>query len=602
MSTARRIKLAGGGILAFGLVATGQLFHMSVLQHSEYTALAAKHQQVVRELQPRRGTVYFQDASRASVVVAAQSVERFSVTADPRLVDEVGDLEATITLFHELGGVETAKLREDLTKRLSDGPQEGELVRYMPPIASNLTKVQVEEFAQKLWKVLTAERTNPKPVPVNFDPRQGSVISYLGGVQFLRSYSRVYPEGGLAGPLLGFVNAEGLGQYGVEAYYNDQLKGAETKVRFERDSRGTALRQLSVVEGNDGTTYELTVDRSVQAEVERVLATWQEKSKAKRLSVVLMEVGSGALRALASTPGFDPNAFSSVSDSYTYQHGAVSGAYEPGSVVKPLSMAIAVDQGVVKADTRNTFGREVVIDGYRVGNALDRAYGDESMTDVLVNSDNVAMAWLSEQLGAERLGEGLKAQGFGGRTNIDVVGEAQGILTDAKRWSNIQRANVSFGQGMTATPVQLATAYAALAGDGTLPTPHVVEALIRGEERQVFSLLPGRRAVSGTTAATVRGMLAEVFRRKYPTLVPGYTVGGKTGTAQVPDGNGGYLADAANHTAALLLPAENPKFVLIVTVEQPDLAVVGRFAESTAVPIAGEISRFVLPYYQVPPR
>lgn len=602
MSTARRIKLAGIGVITFGLVATGQLFAMSVVQHEAYTALAAKHQQVVRELQPRRGTVLFQDASRSSVVVAAQSVERFSVTADPRLVDEVGDLEATITLFHELGGVPTEKLRDDLTKRLSDGPQKGQLVRYMPPVASNLTKAQVEVFAQRLWEILTADRTKPKPVPVNFDPRQGSVISYLGGVQFLRSYSRVYPEGALAGPVLGFVNAEGLGQYGIEAYYNDQLKGVETKVRFERDSRGTALRQLSVVEGNDGTTYELTIDRSVQAEVERVLTAWQERSKAKRLSVVLMEVGTGALRALASTPGFDPNSFGSVADSYTFQHGAVSGAYEPGSVVKPLSMAVAIDQGVVKADTRNTFGQFVIINGYRVGNALDRAYGDQSMTDVLVNSDNVAMAWLSEQLGAERLGEGLKAQGFGSRTNIDLVGEAQGILTDAKRWSDIQRANVSFGQGMTATPVQLATAYAALAGDGTLPTPHVVEALVRNGERQAFSLLPGRRAVSGTTAATVRTMLSEIFRRKYPTLVPGYLIGGKTGTAQVPDGNGGYLTDAANHTATLLLPAENPKFVLVVTVEQPDLAAVGRFAEGSAVPIAGEISRFVLPYYQVPPR
>lgn len=602
MTTQRRIRVAGGFILLFGFVAAGKLFSMSVLQHEEYKALAAKHQQVVRELQPRRGTVFFQDASRAGVVVAAQSVERFSVTADPRLVDEVGDLEATIELFHALSGTPKEELREKLTRRLSDGPQKGQLVRYMPPVASGLTKVQVEAFAQQLWEALTADRTKPKPVPVNFDPRQGGVISYLGGIQFLRSYSRIYPESSLAGPLLGFVNSEGLGQYGVEAYYDEQLKGSETKVRFERDSRGTALRQLSMVEGSDGTTYELTIDRSVQAEVERVLATWQEKSAAKRLSVVLMEVGTGALRALASSPGFDPNTFSTVANPTVFQHGAVSGAYEPGSVVKPLSMAVALDLGVVKADTRNTFGREVVIDGYRVGNALDRAYGDQTMTDVLVNSDNVAMAWLSEQLGAERLGDGLRAQGFGSRTNIDVVGEAQGILSDPKRWSKIQRANVSFGQGMTATPIQLATAYAALAGDGTLPTPHVVEALIRGDERQPFSLLPGRRAVSGTTAATVQTMLGEIFRRKYPTLVPGYLVGGKTGTAQVPDGNGGYLTDAANHTVAMTLPAEKPRFVLIVTVEQPDLTKVGRFAEATAVPIAGEISRFVLPYYQVPPR
>ena len=375
---------------------------------------------------------------------------------------------------------------------------------------------------------------------------------------------------------------------------------------LEQDSLGTVLGQQGKTTSQNGESYELTIDRNVQSVVEKDLAQAVSDDGATSGSVIAMDPKTGAIIALANYPTFDPNAYGSVAakDISNFDNAAVTQEWEPGSIFKPLVMAAALDTGAVDDTTHNFFDESVTVQGHKIETALRKPYGDETMEQVLANSDNVAMVWVANKLGNQTMYDYLKKFGLGQTTGVDLKNETAGNLPALSTWTDIDRATIAFGQGIAVSPLQIATAYAAIANNGKLVTPHIVAASIDPNgTRHVVQPAYGAQVIKPATAEDLRNMMVYTVQFAHNRAgTPGYKIGGKTGTAQIPDPvNGGYIADAYNHSFVGIGPSDDPKYVLLVKIDHPDIAKVGLYAESTAVPLFNQISSFMLSYYQIPP-
>ncbi len=599
MSTRARIGLLIGALFILAVILVGRTFQITVLQHSNFVALAKKQQDTLRAIQPKRGTIYVQDAAAGTTIAAAESLEIFSLSVTPR---DVLNKPEFAHLLASLTNTDEASILATLQKKNA----QGNIVAYADPLATNLSKDQVQNIITQV-NALRKQLSKSSPVVPSFDPTQGNTIYFTNGIFFTRSYKRVYPEGNFLGQTLGFVNDKDQGQYGIEGQYDTELKGYAGQVQLERDSQGSVLAQQEVVQEKDGSNYQLSIDRNIQYDAEQELAAEVQKDEAVGGSVIIMDPKTGEIRALANYPSYDPNDFRNVGKQSInlFTNPAVSSNWEPGSIFKPVVMAAAIDQGLVTPDTSNTFDESVTVNGYKIETALRRSYGTETMTKVLVNSDNVAMVWVGNKLGNQTLSDYLKMYGFGSQTGIDLTGEASGRVVPLSQWGDVQRATTTFGQGISVTPIQILTAYSAIANDGKEVMPHMVHAVQQDDSSpwQLVQPTHSQQIIKPETAAQVRDMLVQVVATNHTRAgVPGYKVGGKTGTAQVPDSvNGGYLPDAYNHSFIGMGPTDDPKFIMLVKIDQPNLAKVGMYAESTAVPLFGRIAQYLLHYYQIPP-
>jgi cell division protein FtsI/penicillin-binding protein 2 len=583
-------------IAVFCLISVGlssRLFSAAVVHHDEYVIQAKEQQNVQREILARRGEIYVQDASAGKPTVIAKSMDSYALSATPR---NVVNKQGYAHLLSQVSGLDEGTIYATF--------KEGGW--YMNPLKHGMTQAEVEDLARSINALEKVSDPKHVDVKINFDSAQGDVIYFIGGVFFQREYQRVYPEGPLMGQLLGFVNDHGSGQYGFEEQYNQELKGYTGKVNLEQDSLGTLLKQNDAIQGKDGTSYELSIDRNVQYVAERELAAQIKDSEAKSGSVIIMNPKNGEILALASQPTYDPNHFRDIpADQISvFDNPTISSVQEPGSVMKPLVMAAAIDQGLITPDTSNNFAESVVVDGHVIETALRKAYGVETMSQVLANSDNVAMVWVANKMGNHTLSTYLHKYGFGSTTGVDLRNEVAGNVLSEGQWRDINRATMSFGQGIGVTSLQMATAYTAIANDGKLVQPRVVHAIINPDgTRQNVPTTWGEQVLKPETAQSLRTMMVQtVFTAHNRAGVTGYKIGGKTGTAQVPDPiNGGYLSDTYNHSFISMGPSDDPRFVMMININQPNLKKIGLYAESTAVPLAGRLNSFLLNYYQITP-
>jgi cell division protein FtsI/penicillin-binding protein 2 len=587
-----RLRFLAGLVAVATLVMSGRLFYLTVWRHNDLVSQAKEQQTIVTQISPKRGSIFLQDFSDGTKVVAAQSIETYAVSATPSFVVHKQEY-ADVIAKH------TGVAAKDLLDTFKAGGM------YMNPIKHGLSKADVESLAVDINAVDLKFDPSIGHVKVNFDSAEGNILYYLGGVIFLREYQRVYPEGATLGQVLGFVDNDGNGQYGFEQEYDNQLRGYAGQIKLERDGNGNLLDRTSSVNWQDGADYTLTIDRNIQQEARTELAAQIKQSEAKGGSVIIMDPKTGAILAMANQPDFDPNKFSDVAKDQTsvYQNPAVSGLFEPGSIMKPLVMAAALDQGVVTPETTNDFAATVTVDGYTINTALRKAYGVENMAQVLANSDNVAMVWVANKLGNQNLYNYLQKFGFAGKTNVDLISEASGTLQPVNKWSDVNRATMSFGQGIAVTPLQILTAYSAIVNDGRMVKPHIVSTVSVGGSEDTVKPTFGEQIFSAAVAKQLRDMLVYVVTTAHNRAgVAGYIIGGKTGTAQIPDPTkGGYVADAYNHSFIGFGPSNNPRFLMMVKIDQPNLQKVGLYAEATAVPLFSRLSQFLLNYYQIPP-
>jgi cell division protein FtsI/penicillin-binding protein 2 len=412
---------------------------------------------------------------------------------------------------------------------------------------------------------------------------------------------RKVPSGRLAANVIGFVGLDENGLDGLEYSFDDYLRGHPGKISLETEEAGDQLPfdEPEIVEApRPGRSLVLTIDSSLQFEAERALSEAVKKYSARSGSAVVLDPESGEILALANAPDFDPTAYAKASDDERRDR-AVIDAYEPGSTFKLITAAAALESGKVRPDSRFPALDEVTIGGHTIHNAEDGfpagTGGTETLEDIIAYSHNVGAAEVGMAIGSRALAAQIERFGFGKPTEIELPGENPGIVPPVADWSGTSLPTISFGHGISTTPLALARAYAAIANGGVLLRPRVIRELLDEQGRPIYEYnreVEGR-AISADTAAALRRFLVAVVTRGTgnPTArVPGYTTAGKTGTAQVVE-NGGYAPGQYIASFAGFIPADHPRYVIVVKVEKPRGAIYGSVV---AAPVFARIAQFAM--------
>jgi len=427
----------------------------------------------------------------------------------------------------------------------------------------------------------------------------------IKGIGFEKESKRYYPEGSMSAHLLGFVGADengfDKGYFGIEGWYNRELSGKDGFLAAEKDAHGTPILigETLRVEPENGRTLTLYVDRTIQGIVEKKLSQGIEKYGAKEGAIVVMDPKTGGIISMASYPSYDPSIYTEFEKSL-YKNPVVAGSYEPGSTFKSLIMAAGINEGVIKPDTIIDESGQVQIGEYSIKTWNDQYHGKISMTDVLKYSSNVGMVFVERALGEDKLLKAIKDYGFGKPTGVDLEDESSPSLRKDSEWYEIDYATASFGQGIASTPLQLVRAVSAIANGGQLLEPHVVKS-ITDDKGKVYKTTPKKiRTVLSEKAAkqVTEMMVAAVDYGEAKWAKPkGYRIAGKTGTAQIPVA-GHYDAKKTIASFVGFAPADNPKFVMLVMLVEPQSS---QWGSETAAPLFFSVAKDILLYLGIPP-
>lgn len=546
-------------VAAFALwtVAIGaRLYDLQVHRHDEFVRRAERQQQRVIELDPPRGTLY--DARGRELAV---SVEVESAFAVPR---EITDVKAAASALARVLKTDRTRLEQQLGRD--------------------------REF---IW---IARKLDP---PVARAVRELN----LAGVYFLEESKRYYPLRETAAQVLGYVGTDNQGLSGLEARYDAVVAGRAGRRTVLRDAKaGMALPpDLPSAAPVPGQDVVLTLDAAIQAVAERELAATVDHLRAKSGSVVLLDPQTGAVIALASYPTFDPNRFSDGGPE-AWRNRPIADAYEPGSTFKMVTAAAALELGLIRPDERlDCEMGGITLAGVRI--ADHKPFGTLTFREIIAKSSNVGTIKTALRVSNRDFYDTVRAFGFGRTTGIDLPGESPGLLMPVERWPALAKAYISFGQGISITPLQLAVAFAAVANGGRLLEPYVVERIGSGADavRPHPTPVERRRPVSTATIATLRSLLEGVTVEGgtgRAAAVEGYRVAGKTGTAQKAVPGRGYLAN--EHIASFVgyVPASRPRLVGVVVIDAPRGAYHGG---EVAAPVFSAIAREALLYLNVRP-
>ncbi len=421
----------------------------------------------------------------------------------------------------------------------------------------------------------------------------------LSGLGFKPHFQRSYPEKSLASNVLGFVTRDGRGYFGIEEKYNDLLAGNPVQVWVPRDpNKATEIPRVP-----NGTTLVLTINRDLQAGVEKTLDDALTKYGAENGAIIVMNPRNGEIMAMASTPRLDLNNYSNyftLYDNGSQFNPAIGTAYEAGSVVKILTMAAALDTGTVQPDTKFIDTGAIDVGGITIRNWNRDAWGQQDMVGCLQHSLNVCLAWVATQLGAQNFYGYMERFGLGHATGIDLSGEAIGRLKipgDAD-WYPVDLGTNAFGQGLAVTPLQMLMAASAIANDGKMVTPHILYSMLRdGHQYNVPSQYAGS-PIKVETAHTLSEMLsASLEKESSLALLPGYRLAGKTGTAQIPTPYG-YDATHTNVSFIGWGPVDDPQFMIYVWLKKPSASI---WSSETAAPVFEQVAEQTVIQLNLPP-
>ncbi|MDD5731597.1 MAG: penicillin-binding protein 2 [Patescibacteria group bacterium] len=546
----------------FGIIGV-RLFEKQIIKYSHYQELAYNQRYKEEKIMPARGEIFVTDIYSDTKFPLVTNKTLWSVMIIPNQVEDAADLASKLGPIIDMPAGEINQLLSE--KKV-----------YIPPLKRKLS----DEISKKIEDLK------------------------LPGVVLIPETYRDYPEGSMGAKFLGFVDNQGEGQYGVEGYLNDVLKGEQGKLISERDILG---RQITVADSKvvlpkNGKDVVLTIDHVIQYYAEDIIARAVEQHKADSGSIVVMDPKSGGILALAEFPTYEPAKYTEVKDYSVFQCMATADAYEPGSVFKLIAMTAGIDSGAVTPDTGEYFDAKVQVQDAVIWNSVKRPYGYETMTQVLENSDNVGMVWMTQKTGTDNFYKYINNFGFGKRTGIEIDGESPGAVKPQEDAIPVDLATMSFGQGINTTEVQLAQSMGAVANGGLMVKPHIVKEYIdkNGKVEKVEPQVIGR-VLSEKSAHEITDMMISVAERGHgkQARVKGYRIGGKTGTAQIPKKDfRGYETDKFIGSFIGFGPTDNPLFVIVTRINVPRDVI---WAESTAAPIFGELAANILNYYQIPP-
>ena len=425
----------------------------------------------------------------------------------------------------------------------------------------------------------------------------------LRGVVWNSHLKRSYPENSLASNILGFYSfmdrEGGIGYYGVEEYYDDLLAGTPMETFMPRNPY--LLEELPTVPA--GASLVLTIDREIQAMVEKRLDEAVEEHEAESGTVIVLDPRNGEILAMASQPRVNLNQYWKYEDEFedrTPFNRAISETYEPGSVFKVLTMAAAFDNGTVDEETIFNDPGRFEYGGSTVYNWNRRGYGKQSMQGCMQHSLNVCLAWVATELGKEDFYDYMQGFGIDRQTNVDLGGEKTWPLSTPgdSDWYPIQLVTNSFGQGVAVTPIQLAAAISSVANEGELMKPHVLKAIIQDGKQYNTSPQVMSVPIKPETAKIMTSMLVESLKEESSlALVPGYSIAGKTGTAEIPV-EGVYGIDLTNASFVGWGPADDPQFLVYVWIEKPGSSPWGSIV---AAPVFSSITQDLVKYLDIPP-
>jgi cell division protein FtsI/penicillin-binding protein 2 len=428
---------------------------------------------------------------------------------------------------------------------------------------------------------------------------QADRIKKLGieGIDLTPGQRRVYPRDYLASQVLGGVGWNGRGNAGLEYRLDSRLHGSDGERQIVRDGVGEEVKVRDLKPAQSGARVELSLDAHIQDDVEEVLKGIGSTYSPQGATAIVTNPQTGEVLALANWPQIDANRPSAAPD-YARMNRAVGYTYEPGSTFKAITVAGALEDGKVTPDTPFNLPPQIQIADRTIKNAEDRGWATMTTRQILAQSDNVGAITVGLRLGRTRFDHYVRKFGFGTRTGVDVPGEEQGIVLPLSRYSGSSMGNLPIGQGELVTPMQIAQFYGAIANGGILRTPHVVRRI----DGELQAQPAGRRVMKASTAAALRGMLKDVLApggTASEVTVRGYTVAGKTGTANKVDPQTGEYSKA-NYIASFVgfAPANDPKLLISIMVDEPHGDIYGG---SVAAPAFGKIAQFALQYLKIQP-
>ncbi|HSD98622.1 MAG TPA: penicillin-binding protein 2 [Patescibacteria group bacterium] len=510
-----------------------------------------------------------------------------------------------VTVEPKRGDIQTSDGFPIVTNRLSylvfANPKEISDVGHVAEELSSLLNIEVASLSGRLsydgyWVSLKS----------GIDTKTKDAINELKipGVGFEENYARFYPEASMAASLVGFVGKDTVGNskgyFGLEGYYDRQLKGRSGQAVEVHDALGRPI--LSQVSGNgqaqDGRTLVLTIDRSLQFLAEAKLKEGVKQFGADAGLIAIMDPKTGGILAMANYPSFDENTFWEY-DTSLYKNPMISNLYEPGSTIKPIVMAGAFENNLLKPDsTCPICSKPVQVGDYAIHTWNDEYFPNITMQDVIRHSDNTGMVYVSEKMGLKRMLSNFENFGLTDTTNVDLQGEAVSTILDRKTWYPIDVATSAFGQGISVTPMELLDAFSALANNGVRMQPHVVDKIITADG-QTIPIAPKKlsQPISAKTAKVMTEILVYTVDKGEASFarLKGYRIAGKTGTASIPVA-GHY--DPTQTIASFIgyAPADDPKFVMLVVYDKPSASIYGA---ETAAPTFFDVAKHILSYYGI---
>lgn len=575
-----RVRVWYACLLFVAAVFVVRLFYLQIIRHDHYQQAALRGQLKQYEIEPERGTIAAHNNGSVTPIVLNQTL--YTVYTDPKFVK---DPSATaISVQKVLGGDAS-----EYESKMKASPSRYEI------LAKKVDQTKRDELTKLKLKGVGAQETN----------------------------YRTYPQGQLAAQVLGFVNDEGNGQYGIEQALNEQLKGKPGQLKAITDAQGVPLaanRDNIVKSPEHGKQILLTIDLGMQQQLEDIIKQQVEDTKSSKGSALILEAKTGAVKAMANYPTFNPAEFYKVTDHAVFSNSVVNDAFEVGSIMKTLTAAAALDLGVVN---RNTSYFDPSF--FKIGDATvrnieeDGGPGTKSIADILQLSLNTGATWLLMQMGGGEINEQARTRWhdyltnhyqFGKKTGIEQSDESAGVVPDPVNGFglNIQFANTAFGQGQTETILQMGAAIASVVNGGTYYQPHLVDAYVNADgslDTQAPKAVK-TDVVSAATSQALQDFMEHTMQTNKGTygiasLRPEYSYGGKTGTAELANPSGGYYEDRFNGTFLGYVGGDEPEYIIVVSMKEPR-NISGYAGAKAAAPVYFKLADMLINNFGVKPR
>lgn len=525
---------------------------MQVVKAEEWSAAAASQRTRDIRITPRRGTIYDREGE---VLALSSSVK--TIIANPR---QVVDAPGTAAHLAAATG--------------------GDVETY----TRALTRDSGFAYIERQVEVPIADAVDELKLP---------------GIFTIDDTKRVYPNGEIAGTVLGFVDMDGVGKAGLELQYEDTLKGVPGELLVERGRRNEAIPGgvINEVPSIDGEDLIVTLDKDIQAFAQEKLTESVERFDAAAGTILVMDPRDGAIIAIASSSYLDPNDYRNAPQE-AFRLSPVTDAYEPGSTFKAITAAAVLDRGVYRPGDSFQLPPSIKVHDQTISDAVKRGPVTWTFDQIITHSSNVGCVLLAQGLGDRNLYDYVVAFGLSSKPEVDFPGASRGILAPFEQWYGTTSANVSFGQGVSVSALQFSRAFSAIMNKGALPTPHFLQDLPGATEMRSW---PTRQVVSPTAAQEALAILVNAAAEGTggAVNVPGYTVAGKTGTAQKAGERGlGYKSGAYVSSFIGALPAEDPQLLVYVVLDEPKR---GYYGVQVATPAFNEVAAFAAEHLRIPP-